>query len=518
MVTCRKVLIADDDASLRLVLSHAFVNAGYQVRATSSAGALLKWVREGEGDLIISDVLMPDDNIFNVIRQIQKLRPTLPVILMSGESTLLTAASAAETGVFEYLAKPFDLSAVLSAAERALLKPGQVERLLPSAARSERLPLIGRSAAMQDVYRTLARLIHCDLPVVLQGESGTGKNLAARALHQLGPRRGGNFVVVSLGGAGRERLEADLNGVNGQPGALSLAEGGTVMLDEIDDLPLESQSRLLRLLDGLDRPAAASGRRDSMPRLIVSTKREFSTLLSAGLLREDLFFRLKVAVVKMPPLRDRLEDVAELAQVFLLRAARDSSQVKTIETAAIERLRRHSWPGNVRELENMMRRLATLYPERTVSSRSIHFELSDQTSIVKAAEDCSFESLIQKRLSQEFIGGPENPPEPGLYDRVINDVGRPLLRATLTATRGNQVRAAEILGLNRNTLKKKLRALGMPTSRRELVGVEPNVALDAGGQADGSLRQSAGSPRPALAVGGRRRPTSRGVNERLQSQ
>ncbi|MGC1303412.1 MAG: sigma 54-interacting transcriptional regulator [Caulobacteraceae bacterium] len=469
----RKILIADDDATMRLVLSQTFLREGFLVRTTSAAGALLKWIREGEGDLVISDVLLPDENIFNILPEIRELRPTLPIILMSGQNTLLTAVSAAETGTFEYLAKPFDMNELVATAKRALSKPGPTERSLQAtAARSERLPLIGRSPVMQDAYRTLARLTHTDLTVLIQGESGTGKNLAARALHDLGRRRGGKFVVVPLGATPRDRVEADLFGSADQVGALVEADGGTIMLDQIDDLPLDAQTRLLRVIDGSEKAINPATGREVSPRLIVSSKVDLQPLIGRGLFREDLYFRLNVAVVRMPALRDHPEDIAELAQVFLLRAARDGLPAKNIAVSAVERLQKHEWPGNVRELENLMRRVAALYPETTVSARSIHQELSGPTAPPRIEPNRSFESLIEQRLSEEFIGGPDNMPLPGLYDRIIDDVGRPLLRATLTATRGNQVRAAEILGLNRNTLKKKLRQLGMPTSRRELVQMQ----------------------------------------------
>lgn len=463
MSTPRKVLIADDDASIRLVLSQAFTRAGYQVRATGAASTLLKWVQEGEGDVVVSDVIMPDDNIFDVLPAIKKLRPKLPVIIMSAQNTLLTAVSAAETGAFEYLPKPFDLDAVVGAAERALARPspaGQAQAQA-RAVRDDRLPLIGRSAAMQETYRTLARLVATELTVLIQGESGTGKELAARALHDLGRRRDGRFVVIHLAATPRERVESELFGRESETGKLVEADGGTLFLDEIGDLPLDAQTRLLRVIDGSERPLNPRTGRKSDARLIAATNRDLRRLIRQGLFREDLFFRLNVAPLSLPPLRDRLDDVPDLAQAFLLRAHREGLPAKSFDAGAVERLKRHSWPGNVRELENLMRRVAALYGEDVINARIIDRELEEPPAAAGNDEPLSLEELIERRLADLFNGGPDHLPAAGLYDRVLEEVARPLLRLTLGATRGNQVKAAEVLGLNRNTLRKKILDLGL---------------------------------------------------------
>jgi two-component system nitrogen regulation response regulator GlnG len=349
------ILIADDDASIRLVLSQAFSRLGYQVRATSNAATLLKWVTEGEGDLVITDVVMPDENVFDVLPRIRKLRPNLPVIVMSAQNTLLTAVNAAEGGVFDYIPKPFDLDDMTSTAKRALARPvdSEAAKAQARAARDERLPLIGRSAPMQDVYRTISRLVGADLTVLLLGESGSGKSLVARALHDLGRRRDGRFVAISLAAVPRERVDTELFGHGAEDaGKLVEADGGTLFLDEIGDMPLDAQTRLLRVFDGAE-PAVnpRTGRKPDV-RVIAATSRDLRALIAQGLFREDLYFRLNVAPVRLPPLRDRAEDIPELARAFLLRAAREGLAAKTIDQGALDRLARHDWPGNVRDLEN----------------------------------------------------------------------------------------------------------------------------------------------------------------------
>jgi two-component system nitrogen regulation response regulator GlnG len=337
----KKILIADDDASIRLVLSQAFTRLGYQVRATSNAATLLKWVTEGDGDLVVTDVVMPDENIFEVLPRIRKQRPKLPVIVMSAQSTLLTAVNAAEIGAFEYVPKPFDLDDMAAAAKRALARPadGEASKAQARALRDERLPLIGRSAPMQEVYRTVARLVGADLTVLIQGESGTGKELVARALHDLGRRREGRFAVVNLAATPRERVERELFGdTPGETGKLVEADGGTLFLDEIGDLPLDAQTRLSRIIDGAEAAVnPRTGRRPNV-RIIAATHRDLRALIQQGLFREDLYFRLNVAPVRLPPLRDRLEDVPDLARAFLLRAHREGLPSKTIDAGALERL------------------------------------------------------------------------------------------------------------------------------------------------------------------------------------
>ncbi len=464
-----KILIADDDSSIRLVLSQAFSRLGYEVRATGNAATLLKWVSDGEGDLVVTDVIMPDENVFNVMPAIRKQRPKLPVIVMSAQNTLLTAVNAAEFGVFDYVPKPFDLDDIIGAARRALARPanGEAVKAQARAVRDERLPLIGRSAPMQEVYRTLARLVGADLTVLIQGESGSGKSLAARALHDLGRRREGRFVAVNLGGAPRERIDAELFGAGeGAPGKLAEADGGTLLLDEISDMPLDSQIRLLRVFDGAE-PVInpRTGRRCDV-RVIAATNRDLRGLVAQGLFREDLYFRLNVAQIRMPALREHVEDIPELARAFLLRASREGLPSKVIDHDALERLKLHDWPGNVRELENLVRRVCALYADETITARIVDRELADRAEFTRTADEpASLSGLVERYLASHFAGYGESLPPPGLHDRVIAEVERPLFQLTLAATRGNQVRAAEVLGLNRNTLRKRIIELGIENAR-----------------------------------------------------
>ncbi len=470
MTNNAKILIADDDASIRLVLSQAFTRLGYQVRATGNATTLLKWVIDGEGDIVITDVVMPDENVFDVLPRIRKHRPKLPVIVMSAQNTLVTAVNAAEIGAFDYIPKPFDLDDMTAAVKRALARPADTDaaKAQARAVRDERLPLIGRSPPMQDVYRTIARLVGADLTVLILGESGTGKELVARALHDLGRRREGRFVVINLAATPRERVETELFGKGeDDPGKLVEADGGTLFLDEIGDMPLDAQTRLLRVIDGSEAAInPKTGRRPNV-RIIAATNRDLRSLIQQGLFREDLFFRLNVAPVRLPPLRDRVEDIPELARAFLLRANREGLPSKTIDQSALERLKAYEWPGNVRELENLIRRMCALYAEEVITARIVERELQDHAAASRADDaPQTLGGLVERHLISYFAEQPDGAPPAGLYDRVLHEIEAPLIRLTLAATRGNQVRAADILGLNRNTLRKKIQDLGIEKVRQ----------------------------------------------------
>ena len=472
------ILIADDDTAIRTVLNQALARAGYAPRATGNAATLWRWVSQGEGDVVITDVVMPDENAFDLIPRIKKVRPELPIIVMSAQNTLMTALTAAEKGAYEYLPKPFDLSEVVSVVSRALAGQGRRPRQTPSELEGEELPLIGRSAAMQEIYRALARLTQTDLTVMIQGESGTGKELVARVLHDYGKRRQGPFVAINMAAIPRELIESELFGhekgafTGAQTrtiGRFEQAEGGTLFLDEIGDMPLEAQTRLLRVLQQGEY-TTVGGRTPikTNVRIVAATHRDLRSHIQQGLFREDLYYRLNVVPLRLPPLRERVEDIGDLVRHFLRQAAREGLGQKSIETAAIERLKAHPWPGNVRELENFVRRVGALYTQDTLTQQIIDQELAEvmpTRSQAADAEPKDFSELVERYLAQYFASFGKDLPPPGLYDQVIRQVEHPLLSAALAATRGNQIRAAELLGLNRNTLRSRIKALDIRVFR-----------------------------------------------------
>ncbi|MBM3567570.1 MAG: nitrogen regulation protein NR(I) [Alphaproteobacteria bacterium] len=472
------VLVADDDRGIRTVLDHALARQGHAVRSTGNAATLWRWVSDGEGDVAIIDVLMPDGNGLDLLPRIKKLRPELPVIVMSAQNTLLTAIRATERGAYDYLPKPFDLQELGALVARALAAPRDpAARPEPAGEESERLPLIGRSPAMQEIYRVLARLMQTDLTVMITGESGTGKELAARALHDYGKRRNGPFVAVNMAAIPRELIESELFGHEKGSftgahmrvtGRFEQAEGGTLFLDEIGDMPPEAQTRLLRVLQQGEY-TSVGGRTPVRTdvRIIAATNRDLRQWIDRGQFREDLYYRLNVVPIRLPPLRERAEDIPDLARHFLAQATREGLPAKSFDPQAFERLQRHRWPGNVRELENLVRRLAALYAQETIGAEVIEVELADLRSAEtpRRADDDNLGQAVEFHLKRYFAAHGDRLPPPGLYDRVLAEVERPLILAALAATRGNQLRAAELLGLNRNTLRKRIETLRIEVSR-----------------------------------------------------
>jgi two-component system, NtrC family, nitrogen regulation response regulator GlnG len=473
------ILVADDDAAIRTVLNQALSRAGYEVRSTGHAATLWRWVSQGDGDLVITDVIMPDENAFDLLPRIRKMRPELPVIVMSAQNTFMTAVRASEKGAYEYLPKPFDLKELIGIVGRALSEPKERARPAPKPQQFESIPLVGRSPAMQEIYRVLARLMQTDLTVMISGESGTGKELVARALHDYGKRRSGPFVAINMAAIPRDLIESELfghekgafTGANARSsGRFEQAEGGTLFLDEIGDMPMEAQTRLLRVLQQGEY-TTVGGRTPikANVRIIAATNKDLRVLIQQGLFREDLFFRLNVVPLRLPPLRERLEDVPDLIRHFLDQAAREGLPLKQLEEPAIEGLKRHPWPGNVRELENLARRLAALYPQETISASVIETELS-QPGVSPAEDDNGkaeqgLGAAVERHLAKYFASFGDALPPPGLYHRILREMEHPLLSVTLAATRGNQIRAADLLGVNRNTLRKKIRDLDIQVFR-----------------------------------------------------
>ncbi len=471
------ILIADDDRAIRTVLTQALGRQGHVVRTTGNAATLWQWVKEGEGDLVITDVVMPDENGLDLIPRIKKLRPNLRILVMSAQNTLLTAVKATERGAFEYLPKPFDLRELVSVVERALSEPSGGSTKASAEDGEEQLPLIGRSPAMQEIYRVLARLMPTDLTVMIYGESGTGKELAARALHDYGKRRRGTFVAVNMAAIPRELIESELFGHEKgaftgatvrSSGRFEQAAGGTLFLDEIGDMPLEAQTRLLRVLQEGEY-TTVGGRTPIRAdvRIIAATHRDLRQMVRQGLFREDLYYRLSVVPIRLPPLRERSEDIPELVRHFLSAAQEEGLTAKSLDADAMDALKAYHWPGNVRELENVVRRLTVLYSQETIDREVIENELSEGKSAERDAT-APAESLggaVEHHLRSYFAAHEDGLPASGLYDRILREVERPLIELSLSATRGNQIRAAKMLGLNRNTLRKKIRDLDIRVIR-----------------------------------------------------
>jgi two-component system nitrogen regulation response regulator GlnG len=466
------VLVVDDDAAIRTVVAQALRRSGHDVTVADSLAQLERALAVAIPDVLITDVVLPDGDGIDHVRNVAERHPTLPIIVLSAQNTLTTAVRAAEVGAYEYLPKPFDLDVLSRAVTGALARGGMMsdDRIGDE---DRALPLIGRSAAMQDVYRVIARVISNDLTVLISGESGTGKELVARAIHDLGRRSAAPFIAINMAAIPRELIEAELFGhergaftgaATRNAGRFEQATGGTLFLDEIGDMPMEAQTRLLRVLQSGEFTSVGGARTIRVDvRILAATNRDLAAQVAAGHFREDLFYRLNVVPVTLPPLRERRQDVALLARHFLDHAAIQGLPRRQLAGDAITALGAYDWPGNVRELENLMRRLAVLARDEIIGADAIHAMLGARTPI-STTTDLDIAGAVKALIGRIERENPAALDDGSLYDRVIGEVERPLIELMLARHGQNQLRAARAMGINRNTLRKRLDTLGIDIS------------------------------------------------------
>ncbi len=469
--TPARVLIADDEDGLRWVLEKGLRQAGYEVTAVRDGDEALRAFSDAPFDLVFLDIRMPGTDGLTVLAKLRELAGDAHVIVMTAHGTMETAIQAMQRGAYDYLAKPFDLDEVLLLAERALA----AGRLTQEVARLktglqevwEFGALIGRHPRMQEVYKTIGRIAASDVTVLLRGESGTGKELVARAIHHYSRRAGRPFVAVSSAAIPGTLLESELFGhergaftdaKERKLGKLELAHGGTLFLDEIGDMPPELQTKLLRALQ--ERTIERVGGQESLRidvRVLAATNRDLETMMREGRFREDLFYRLNVVTVTLPPLRERRRDVPLLVEHLLAKYATELGE-RGVAPEALDRLVGHDWPGNVRELENVVQRAMVMATSGVILPE--HLPIGPVSAAASVAIDATLEEIIERKLL-ECVRGLREHASANLYDLMVGLVEKPLLRAVLRETGGNQVRAAQILGINRNTLRKKLTEHGI---------------------------------------------------------
>ncbi len=447
------VLVADDDRTIRTVLTQALTRAGCRVHATSSLTTLMRWVGEGKGDVVISDVIMPDGNGLEMLPKINQDRPGLPVIVISAQNTIMTAIQAAEAEAYDYLPKPFDLPDLMKRTARALeAKSSPASAVEEEVGRPEELPLIGRTEVMQALYRIVARVMNTDLPVLIWGESGTGKSLIARAIHDFSDRRTLPFLAAS---------SADLADLEGPARILARVKGGTLLIEEIGDIPLEVQARIVQMMDTPGEYA---------PRFLATSQTNLTKAMEEGGVRKDLFYRLSGATLSVPSLRERVDDIGLLAEHFLTKSEKSGGAQRQLSSGASEILRTYSWPGNVRQLENAIRRLSLTSRAAEISATEVEQVLGSQPELEPmrgtAATSEKLGASVERHLRRYFdLHGKMLPPA-GLYTRILREIELPLIEIALEATGGNQAKCADLLGINRNTLRKKITDLDIQVTRR----------------------------------------------------
>ena len=449
------VLVADDDRTIRTVLTQALTRAGCRVHATSSLTTLMRWVAEGKGDTIITDVMMPDGNGLEMLPKIASDRPGLPVIVISAQNTIMTAIQAADAKAFDYLPKPFDLPDLMKRVSKALeqkkvlTRSNKDETDLPD--EESGLPLVGKSAPMQGVYRLVAGLMNSDLPVLVSGESGTGKSLIAKVLHSFSDRR--NLPLVSVS-------PADLVELDGPAKILAKVRGGSLIIEEISDFSLESQARLVQMIDN---PGEYS------PRFIATMQGSMIESVETGLIRSDVFYRLGGATIELPSLRECVDDILILTEHFLNMLEKEGGPKRQLGIKAQNLFRSYSWPGNVRQLQNVVKRLGLTAREHEISLTEVEQSLENQPEMEAPFGKAGTEKLssdIERHLRRYFdLHGNILPPV-GLYNRILKELEVPLIGVSLEATGGNQAKCADLLGINRNTLRKKISELDIKVTRR----------------------------------------------------
>ena len=445
------VLVADDDRTIRTVLTQALTRAGCKVHATGSLMTLMRWVEEGMGDLVITDVIMPDGNGLQALPQITRMRPGLPVIVISAQNTLRTAVQATEAAAFDYLPKPFDLPDLMKRSARALEQRRGLAKVVEARAPSEDLPLVGRTPAMQAIYRLIARVMNTDLAVLILGESGTGKSLIARAIHDLSDRRSQPFVVAR---------SDDLAGADGLAALMARAKAGSLVLEEVGDFSDDVQARLVRMLDQITAPA---------PRIMATSQADLAQAVGQGTFRKDLYYRLAGVSLTVPPLRDRVEDIALLIDHVLARGTQGHGSPRHLSPEASAVMRTHPWPGNVRQLENLLHGLMVTSNEAEITKAEVVAALGPAGAAPRPSDPLQGETLAQsvaRHVQRYFdLHGDQLPPN-GVYDRVLREIEVPMIEIALEATGGNQAKCADLLGINRNTLRKKLTDLDISVTRR----------------------------------------------------
>ena len=449
------MLVADDDRTIRTVLTQALTRAGCRVHATSSLTTLMRWVVEGKGDAIISDVMMPDGNGLEMIPKIAIDRPGLPVIVISAQNTIMTAIQAADAKAFDYLPKPFDLPDLMKRVAKALEQKKLSHRSVaekddgPDAENS--LPLVGKSVPMQGVYRLVAKLMNTDLPILVSGESGTGKSLIAKVLHSFSDRRTLPLVPIS---------PADLVEIDGPSKILAKAKGGSVIIEEISDFSLESQARLVQMIDN---PGEYS------PRFVATMQGDMAEAVENGTIRSDVFYRLSGATIELPSLRECVDDILILSEHFLKLLENEGGPKRKLGVKAKDLFRAYSWPGNVRQLQNVVKRLGLTSREHEISLTEVEQSLENQPEMQGSFGNAGAEKMsydIERHLRRYFdLHGNILPPV-GLYNRVLKELEIPLIAVSLEATGGNQAKCADLLGINRNTLRKKISELEIKVHRR----------------------------------------------------
>ena len=472
-----RVLVADDEPSIRFVLQETLESLGHDVKAVDDGDAALRALQLERFDLAFIDIRMPGMTGLEVLKQSRSAGNDVAIVLITAQNLLENAVESMKAGALDYLVKPFALASVKALSEKALATRALKDevRTLRRAVGRAVAPggdrLVGSSSALLEIFKTVGKVAPRNVPVLITGESGTGKELVAHAIHAASPRAEGPFIAVNAAAIPRELLESELFGhergaftgaTNSRAGRFREASGGTLFLDEIGDMPIDLQAKLLRVLQsGEVTPVGGRSAEIVDVRIIAATHRDLDDRVREQAFREDLLYRLRVVPLSLPPLRERIEDVRTLALHFVERYAPELAEgPMSLPDTTIDRLERHNWPGNVRELENAIKRALVLSSGDVLAPSAFDFLTR---SVDSTTRETTLEELVVKEVERLFEEGGS---QSDIYHRIQQRVERPLLEVVLERTQGNQIRAAAVLGINRNTLRKKITDLRIELPNR----------------------------------------------------
>jgi len=478
VTTLRKgtALVVDDEADVRKVIGDALTETGCTVMTAGDAESALEILDQGGVDLAFVDINLGRASGFDILDSVRKRGTSTDIVVITGKASVANAIEATRRGAYDYVTKPFDIDHLISLAQRILDSRAAVRSLPEPVASTEpaaKAEIVGQSAAMQEVYKIIGRMASSPTTVLIQGESGTGKEVVARAIHAYSTRAEGPFVAVNCSAIPADLLESEMFGhergaftgaTERRIGKFEQARNGTLFLDEVSDMPLALQAKLLRVLQ--EREFSRVGGHELLPaecRVLAATNRGLESEVEAGRFREDLYFRLKVVVIDLPPLRERRQDIPDLVRHFLDRInARERFKVKGVSAEAMSLLVEQHWKGNVRELENVLLRASALAPDRVLGVSDL--PIKPRTSAPVMDLSVPLTDILSAKIREMLASfGTAEPRD--LHARVLAMVEKPLFEAVLESTGGNQLKAADILGINRNTLRKKITDYGISLSR-----------------------------------------------------
>ena len=469
----KNIIVVDDDRSIRVVISTALTRAGYNVKSSGTAAGMRRLVESDFADILITDVGLPDGDALDVLPKLQHMKPNLKIIVMSARTTLLTAVRAKKKGAFEYLPKPFDLDELLNLVSNTFSEHNNIEIkdqiTLPKNIYDSG-PVVGKSMAMQEIYKLISRLVNTNLNLLILGESGTGKKLIAKSIHDLSSINNKLFLNLNMDIFNDYSLDKLLQNIhkyqNKDTQSFASLNGCSIVIRDVSESSLQQQKNLLDFIEEDFSPYLQKTNDFIKPRIIALTKKNIFNEVEKGLFREDLFYRINVMPIKIPSLKDRFEDISDLTIYFLNKYSSDKNIYKFITHEGMNLLKEHSWPGNIRELKNVIERICLLSSSEEIQTSLIKEVISEDRLFIDETDEDNLEIYFKKYLSKYFKNFDENLNIDNLHSSFISKIEKPLIESTLKLFRGNQIKASKCLGFNRNTLRTKINNYGIEVIKK----------------------------------------------------